>query len=114
MARVRPMMRISPRRSAKPFALPAAPMRATTRARAGVRLGTLSVQPVKPLLGVNEASGEFGVGAPFFKYAYPGKDRIDWAAEQGFGIIRVPFLFQNIQATSGAPLNEGAMRQLDP
>ncbi len=83
-------------------------------ARAGVRLGTLSVQPVKPLLGVNEASGEFGVGAPFFKYAYPGKDRIDWAAEQGFGIIRVPFLFQNIQATSGAPLNEGAMRQLDP
>jgi endoglucanase len=83
-------------------------------AQAGVRLGTLSMQPMKPLLGVNEASGEFGVGAPFFKYAYPGRDRLDWAADQGFGIIRVPFLFQNIQPSSGAPLNEGAMRQLDP
>jgi endoglucanase len=83
-------------------------------ARAGVRLGALSIQPTKPLLGVNEASGEFGVAAPFFEYAYPGKDRIGWAAEQGFGIIRVPFLFQNIQGSSGAPLNEGAMRLLDP
>jgi endoglucanase len=82
-------------------------------ARAGVRLGTRSMRPTKPLLGVNEASGEFGVGAPFFKYAYPGKDRIDWAADQGFGIIRVPFLFQNVQAASGAVLNEGAMQQLD-
>jgi endoglucanase len=83
-------------------------------AKAGVRLGALSLRPMKPLLGVNEASGEFGVGAPNFKYAYPGKDRIDWAVDQGFGILRVPFLFQNIQPSSGAPLNEAAMRQLDP
>jgi endoglucanase len=82
-------------------------------AKAGVRLGRLTLPPIKPLLGVNEASGEFGVGAYAFKYAYPGKDRISWAATQGFGIIRVPFLFQNIQPASGAPLNEGAMRQLD-
>jgi endoglucanase len=82
-------------------------------AKAGVRLGSLSQPPIKPLLGVNEASGEFGVGPYAFKYAYPGKDRIGWAAKQGFGIIRVPFLFQNIQSASGAALNEGAMRQLD-
>jgi len=83
-------------------------------AQAGVRLGTLSLTPIKPLIGVNEASGDFGVGRYNFKYTYPGKDRIDWAAAQGFGIVRVPFLFENIQATSSAPLDEGAMRQLDP
>jgi endoglucanase len=83
-------------------------------ARAGVRLGTLPMPPTKPLLGVNEASGEFGVGNYNFKYAYPGKDRIAWVAAQGFGIIRVPFVFQNIQGASGATLNETAMRQLDP
>jgi endoglucanase len=83
-------------------------------ARAGVRLGTLSMPPMTPLLGFNEASGEFGVGDYNSKYAYPGKDRVDWIATQGFGTIRVPFVFQNIQASSLATLNEGAMRQLDP
>jgi len=83
-------------------------------AQAGVRLGKLSMPPMTPLLGFNEASGEFGIGNYNFKYAYPGNDRIDWVAAQGFGIIRVPFVFQNIQASSSAPLNEGAMRQLDP
>jgi hypothetical protein len=33
---------------------------------------------------------------------------------EGFGLFRVPFLFQNIQPSSGAALNEAAMRQLDP
>jgi endoglucanase len=83
-------------------------------ARAGVRLGALAMPAMTPLLGFNEASGEFGVGAYNFKYVYPGKDRIDWAAAQGFGMLRVPFVFQNIQAASGAALDEAAMRQLDP
>jgi endoglucanase len=83
-------------------------------AKAGVRLGALSIPPTKPLLGLNEASGEFGVGNYNFKYTYPGKDRIAWVAAQGFGIIRVPFVFQNVQASSSASLNEAAMRQLDP
>ena len=83
-------------------------------ARAGVRLGSLAMPAMTPLLGLNEASGEFGVGAYNFKYTYPGKDRIDWAAAQGFGMLRVPFVFQNIQAASGAALDEAAMRQLDP
>lgn len=83
-------------------------------AQAGVRLGALALPPTPPLLGLNEASGEFGVGQYFFKYAYPGKDRLDWAAAQGFGMLRVPFLFQNIQASSGARLDEAALRQLDP
>jgi endoglucanase len=83
-------------------------------AQAGVRLGTLSMPPPTPLIGFNEASGEFGIGNYNFKYTYPGKDRIDWVATQGFGIIRVPFVFQNIQASSLAMLNEAAMRQLDP
>jgi endoglucanase len=83
-------------------------------ARAGVRLGSLAMPSMTPMLGLNEASGEFGVGNYSFKYAYPGKDRVDWVASQGFGIIRVPFLFQNIQAASSAALDEAAMRQLDP
>jgi endoglucanase len=83
-------------------------------ARAGVRLGELTVPPHKPMLGVNEASGEFGVGNINFKYAYPGSDRVDWAAAQGFGMLRVPFLFQNIQAASSMKIDEGAMRALDP
>lgn len=83
-------------------------------ARAGGRLGALSLPSMTPLLGFNESSGEFGVGNYKFKYSYPEKDRVDWIAAQGFGIIRVPFLFQNIQASSGANLDETAMRQLDP
>jgi endoglucanase len=83
-------------------------------AQAGVRLGTLSMPPMTPLLGFNEASGEFGIGNYNFKYTYPGKDRVDWVATQGFSIIRVPFVFQNIQTSSLAMLNEAAMRQLDP
>ena len=83
-------------------------------AQAGVQLGTLTMPAMKPLLGFNESSGEFGIGNYNFKYAYPGKDRVDWVAAQGFGIIRVPFVFQNIQAGSSAMLNEAAMRQLDP
>src|ERR1700675_2949823 len=83
-------------------------------AQAGVRLGTLSMPSMKPLLGLNEASGEFGIGNYNFKYTYPGKDRVNWVAAQGFGIIRVPFLAQNIQASSSATVNEGAIRQLDP
>jgi endoglucanase len=83
-------------------------------AQAGVRLGTLAMPPMSPLLGLNEASGEFGVGKYYFKYAYPGTDRIDWVGSQGFGIIRLPFLFQNIQPASSAALDEAAMRQLDP
>jgi endoglucanase len=82
-------------------------------ATAGVRLGALSTLPIKPMLGVNESSGEFGVGNYNFKYAYPGRDRLSWGTAQGFGIIRVPFLFQNVQASSLAMLNEAAMRQLD-
>lgn len=82
-------------------------------ARAGVRLGTLSMPSMTPLLGINEASGAFGVGNYNVKYTYPGKDRIAWGAAQGLGIIRVPFLFQNIQASSLATLNEAAMKPLD-
>ena len=44
-------------------------------AQAGVRLGALTVPPHKPMLGINEASGEFGVGNYMLKYAYLGKDR---------------------------------------
>lgn len=83
-------------------------------AQAGVRLGKLSLPSMTPALGINESSGEFGVGQSKFKYNYPENDRIAWAATQGFGMIRIPFLFQNIQASSGAQLNEDAMRQLDP
>jgi len=83
-------------------------------AEAGVRLGTLTMPARRPLLGLNEDSGEFGVGNYNFKYTYPGKDRIDWVSAQGFGIIRVPFLFPNIQASSSAVIDEQAMRLLDP
>ncbi|MBV9985232.1 glycoside hydrolase family 5 protein [Bradyrhizobium sp.] len=81
-------------------------------ARAGIRLGSLARPSAPPLLGLNEASGDFGIGQ--YKYAYPGKNRVDWAAALGFGIIRLPFLFQNIQPASGANLDEAAMQQLDP
>ena len=82
-------------------------------ARAGVRLGTLEMPSVTPMLGVNESSGEFGVGQYAFKYIYPGQDRINWVADQGFTIMRVPFVFQNLQPASGAPLTEASMTPLD-
>lgn len=82
-------------------------------ARAGIRLGELEIPSETPMLGVNEASGEFGVGQYAFKYVYPGQDRIGWVADQGFTIMRIPFVFQNLQPASGAPLNEASMGPLD-
>jgi len=82
-------------------------------AKAGVRLGALNMPSTKPLLASMRrlALRRWQLQ---LQYAYPGKDGVDWAAAQGFGIIRDRFSFQNIQSSSAAPLNEAAMRQLDP
>jgi endoglucanase len=82
-------------------------------AQAGVRLGKLTLPSMTPLLGLNEASGEFGIGKYNTNYSYPGGDRLDWVAAQGFGIVRVPFAFQNIQAASSARVDDAALQRLD-
>jgi len=82
-------------------------------AKAGVRLGTSTVPAMTPVMGLNEASGEFGEGTPNVNFAYPGSDRLEWAASLGFGIVRVPFVYRNIQASPRAALDESRMSAID-
>ena len=73
-------------------------------ADAGVVLGSLNLPPMTPRLGMDEAGGDFGIGNLYYNYAYPGTDRIDWVKAEGLGMIRIGFLFQNLQASSSGPL----------
>jgi endoglucanase len=60
----------------------------------------------RPLFaGVNLAGGEFGKlpGAQGTDYRYPAPTDIDYYAELGFNLIRVPFRWERLQPTLGAP-----------
>jgi endoglucanase len=55
--------------------------------------------------GVNLAGAEFGKasGRYGFDYAYPSPATIDYYARLGFNLIRVPFRWERLQPTLGAP-----------
>lgn len=55
--------------------------------------------------GVNLAGGEFGrVPGIYGKdYSYPSRADIDYYAQLGFNLIRVPFRWERLQPTLGAP-----------
>jgi endoglucanase len=56
--------------------------------------------------GVNLAGGEFGKlpGTYGKAYTYPAPADIDYYVELGFNLIRVPFRWERLQPTLGAPL----------
>jgi endoglucanase len=60
----------------------------------------------RPLFaGVNLAGGEFGnlLGTQGTDYRYPAPADIDYYAELGFNLIRVPFRWERLQPKLGAP-----------
>ena len=64
----------------------------------------------RPLFaGVNLAGGEFGElpGTYGTDYAYPAPADIDYFVELGFNLIRVPYRWERLQPTLGAPFVAG-------
>lgn len=61
------------------------------------------------LTGVNAAGAEFNLkslpGEPFKDYTYPTKEDLAFFASQGANIIRLPFRWERIQHSLGAPLD---------
>ncbi len=59
--------------------------------------------------GVNLAGGEFGKlpGTYGTDYTYPAPADIDYYVELGFNLIRVPFRWERLQPTLGAPFVAG-------
>ena len=64
--------------------------------------------------GVNLAGGEFGKlpGIYGTDYTYPARAEIDYFVELGFNLIRVPYRWERLQPTLGAPLAAGDLALL--
>jgi endoglucanase len=73
--------------------------------------------PSLRLTGVNIAGAEFNgrkvPGVPDRDYFYPGKATIDYFAAKGMNAIRVPFLWERLQAQLDAELDPAELRRLD-
>jgi endoglucanase len=88
----------------------------------GIALFTLSTIPIdaKPLpyTGVVIAGGDFyhpvpGRSAIYGQdYSYPTNDEIDYFAEKGMNIIRVPFLWETLQPSANQPLRQDEVDRL--
>lgn len=78
-------------------------------AAATVTSAATAATAVYPMLrGINIAGGEFGSNAPGrmnTDYIYPTKAEIDYYANLGFKIIRVPFKWERIQPTLNGALS---------
>ena len=63
--------------------------------------------------GVNLAGAEFGnVPDNATDYTYPGLANIDYFAQLGFNLIRVPFRWERLQPTLGSPFASADLEQL--
>jgi endoglucanase len=64
--------------------------------------------------GVNLAGGEFGKvpGTYATDYTYPAPADIDYFAQLGFNLIRVPFRWERLQPTLGSPFADGDLATL--
>ena len=69
------------------------------------------------LLGVNLAGAEFGAGNTpgtyGTNYTYPTHQEIDYYAAKGLNVIRVPFLWERMQAGLDGPLNKSELARLE-
>lgn len=70
----------------------------------------------KPLRGVNIAGAEFNTtrmpGTLFKDYTYPADKDLRFFAEQGANTIRLPFRWERVQRSLGAPLDESELKVL--
>ncbi len=71
------------------------------------------------LLGVNLSGAEYGSATPQnpgradTDYVLPGPSEIDYYAAKGLNVIRLPFLWERMQATPGGALNQVYLQQID-
>jgi endoglucanase len=70
----------------------------------------------KPLRGVNMAGAEFNPtrmpGVVFKDYTYPTDKQLAFYADQGATTIRLPFRWERVQRSLGAPLDETELKVL--
>ena len=63
--------------------------------------------------GVNLAGAEFGkVPGNATDYLYPAPTNIDYFAQLGFNLIRIPFSWERLQPTLGSPFSSADLRHL--
>lgn len=55
--------------------------------------------------GVNDAGGDFGIGAYGGSWGFDSQATLDYLASRGHKLIRLPFLWENAQPTLGDPLD---------
>src|SRR5690242_17116855 len=69
------------------------------------------------LLGVNLAGAEFSAskvpGTYGFDYVYPSHSEIDYYANAGMSVIRLPFLWERLQPSAFAPLDTSQLAHID-
>ena len=69
------------------------------------------------LTGVNIAGAEFGArsipGRPGTDYFYPSPATVDYFAAKGMNVLRVPFLWERLQPTLGAELDDAELKRID-
>jgi endoglucanase len=72
---------------------------------------------IAPLRGVNLPSATFGtssgVRAYGYEYIYPDRESIDYFAEKGMNVVRLPFRWENLQPTAKSPLNPNELARID-
>lgn len=73
------------------------------------------VPTVPNLKGVNEACADFGQAIPGnaeHDYTFPRESSIEHFASQGFGAVRIPFLWERLQGTLRGPFEESYFASL--
>lgn len=69
------------------------------------------------LLGVNLAGAEFSSqknpGTYGFDYTYPSHSEIDYYADAGMSVIRLPFLWERLQTSAFGPLDASQLAHID-
>lgn len=72
-------------------------------------------KPTLAFAGVNLAGAEFGKvpGRYGHDYIYPQRANIDYYANLGFNVIRVPFLWERLQPALNAPLDADELGRLE-
>ncbi len=68
-------------------------------------------------LGVNLAGADFGggrlPGTLGTDYTYPTRQEIDYYADKGMSVVRLPFLWERVQLTANGPLSTSELAQID-
>lgn len=67
------------------------------------------------LMGINLSGGEFGsIGSAYgVGYTYPTRSEVDYYAKKGLDVIRLPFLWERVQKSQYAALDQTELSRID-